>query len=50
MAEVLMGQEQASVSSYKSGWLEGEMTEQENVPASLGDVSLGTRSILEMCS
>lgn len=50
VAEDLIGQEQAGVSSYKGGWLEGEMTEQKNVPARLGAVSLGICSILETLS
>ena len=50
MSEELIGQEQAVASSLKGAWLEGEMTEQKNVPVSPGAVSLVTRSILETCS
>ncbi|XP_008939003.1 PREDICTED: uncharacterized protein LOC103773390 [Merops nubicus] len=36
VAEELIGQEQAGVSSHEGGWLDGEMAEQQNVPAILG--------------
>ena len=49
VSEELIGQEQAGVSSHKGDWVEGEMTEQKNVPARPGAVSLATRSILETC-
>ena len=49
VCEELIGQEKAGVSSHKGSWLEREMTEQKNIPASPGAVSLVTRSILETC-
>ena len=50
VAEELIGQEQAGVSSHRGDGSEGEMPEQKNVPASPGAVSLAIRSIPETCS